>query len=248
MKIQNLTSTTSYFGYEAHGFYLNPNEVSREMPAAMAANTYLRQDVEQGRVRLLCDATDRANLKSMELELPNADKPAAEAPRASKMAVVPKDTVNLMKVELQTYLNGMGSLPEKVKYLEDLIEKGKPQAKGIAEQLLAPLKAQLVTDVTSHVKEEEPSKQKLVVPVDEIKNNEPQINIGHKEDPVIEGTTGAPGVKEVTRTKAIAQMSKLELLSYGTTLGCDINPMTAHKDLKEKVAAKEKELGFECKK
>lgn len=249
MKIQNLTADTRYFGYEAHGFSLKANEVSREMPAVLAANNYLRQDVAKGIIRLLCDAQDNSNLRAMGLTLPTSEKPTPAA--IAKTAVVPKETVNLMKVELQSYINGMRSLPEKVKYLEDLIAKGKPQAKGIAEQILEPLKAQLVNDVTNHPKGEEPSKQKVEEPKAEIKAQEPMMNIGKKEDAGIEGQSGPvgePGVKRVTRTKALAQMNKLELLSYGTTLGCDITPMTPHKDLKEKVVAKEKELGFEAKK
>ena len=250
MKIQNLSQNTCYFGYEANGFYLKTNEVSREMPAALAANTYLKQDVQKGNIRLLCDATDNNNLRAMGIALPTAGKPAA--PTIVKTAIVPKQTVNLMLVELQNYLNGMHSLTEKVKYLEDLIAKGKPQAKGIAEDLLAPLKAQLVNDVTSHPKLEEPSKQVAEAPQPEIKSQEPMINIGIKDEQAedLRETEPAPDKagKQVTRTKALAQMSKLELLSYGTTIGCDINPMTAHKDLKEKVAAKEKELGYELKK
>ena len=48
MKVQNLMKDTAYFGYEAHGFYLKTNEVSREMPPALAGNAYLRADAEAG--------------------------------------------------------------------------------------------------------------------------------------------------------------------------------------------------------
>ena len=257
MKIQNLSKNTTYFGYEANGFTLETNEVSREMPAALVANTYLRQDVDSGMIRLLTDARDNNILRSMGIEIPTGVKPAP-APE-TKMAVVPRETVNLMKVELEAYLNGMRSLPEKVKYLEELITKGKPQAKGVAEALLEPLKAQLVNDVTSHPKEMEPSKQKTEETKPEVKSQEPMMNMGDKPTGVDggsetkatsgdEGVPGTDGVKKAARSKALAQMSKLELLSYGTTIGCDINPMTSHKDLKEKVAAKEKELGLEFKK
>jgi hypothetical protein len=260
MKIQNLTAQTSYFGYEAHGFYLEPNGVSREMPPAMAGNTYLRADAEAGRIRILCDAVDKNNLKAMGIDLPTSEKPIpAQVPEARVTAVVPKDTVDMMKVELSNFVASLRTLPEKVKYLEEMILKGKPQAKGLAEEMLKPLKAQLVNDVTSQPKPDKPADQKPAAPAREVKATEPQMNIGNTATGVdggpedglsgSEGAVGEPGSDNMPpRTKALANMSKLEMLAYATTIGCSVNPTTSHKDLKETVMAQEKAKGYAFKK
>ena len=250
MKIQNLLPTISYFGYEAHGIYLNPQEISRELPVALASNDWLRADVQASRVRLLCDAHDRSVMKALGIELPNADKAQEVLKTAVKPApavrLQPEATVNVMRVELEAYVNGMATLNDKVKYLEDLILKGRPQARGLAEALLAPLKALQINDPTHIDKPEAPIDQEPQEPQADIKSGEPMINIGA---PLIAGDRDlVPRVPQAPRSKALANMSKLEMLSYATSIGCAANPMTAHKDLKTMVTAKETELGYEAKK
>lgn len=248
MKIQNLLPTRSYFGYEAHGIYLNPQEISREVPVALASNEWLRADVQASRIRLMCDAQDRSVLRALGIELPSTDKAQEALKTAVKPApavrLQPEATVNVMRVELEAYVNGMATLNDKVKYLEDLILKGKPQARGLAESLLAPLKALQINDPTHIDKPEAPINQEPQAPVEDVKATEPMINIG---TPLIAGGQDLAAPR-APRSKALANMSKLEMLSYATTIGCAANPMTPHKDLKTMVIAKETELGFEAKK
>ena len=242
MKIQSLMKDTSYFGYEAHGFYLKPNEISKEMPPVMAANTYLKSDVEAGRVRLLCDATDRSNLKALNIALPTFDKAAVVPPPVVQKAALPRITVDIMKQEIDNMVGSMKTTADKIKYLEETLLKGKPQIRGLVAETLAKLKTMQSTDLTSHPKRPKPSEEVAEEKPAEIKATEPMINLGKKKVEPVDEPDAEPAMP--VRTKALAQMSKLELLTYGIKLGCrDIDPMTAHKDLKSRIADKEQELG-----
>lgn len=264
MKIKNLQTVAVYMGYEVHGFYLQPGEVSHDLPVALLSNKYLINDIEEGRIQVLLDERDRSFMAASGITLvepvvkekpstvtvntdtttitPNSTTTIIEQNKSAEVKQTPK--VNIIEVELTTTLAKMKSDKDKRAYLEGAMTNFSPQARAIATKIFNEMFGEQKNDQ----EKENESSVKPLPPIGAAKKIEQEM-LNHPDD---EPTVKEPGepqmyigeskdnaeTKQKTAPKSVHQMNKLELLKYAVELGYDVTPAMKHSELKALVLKK----------